>query len=159
VRKHISVVRKDIGNFRPKLSAAFNAFQKARDNYIRALSVSEEKQEGLDAFEMASSLLQIKVNEEKTETALAPGFTLPTDNDPPGFTSPYENDPLIMEYDAAMAPFALESPTPVSLAVATLPVRQEAPIMGAGTSHTQVTPPPAGLKSSGETPEDYEDMV
>ena len=151
-------------NFKPKLNAAYKAKQKAEEDYKRALAVFNNHNEDLNAMELSASLLRTLADSEKTETALAPGFTLPPDD-----------DPLITEYITAMGQASLASPNRVPLAAAAtaLPLREpirralfatattngEQPGGNTRDASTMPPAPSAGLKSSGETAEDYEDMV
>ena len=91
-------------NSKPKLDAAYKAKQKAEEDYKRALAVANNQNEDLQAMDQSASLLRPLADKEKTETALAPTALAP------GFTLPPDDDPLITEYISAMGQASLATP-------------------------------------------------
>ena len=162
-----------MANFKPKLNASFKAYKKAEEDYKRALAVSNNHHEDLNAMELSASLLRTLADAEKTETALAPGFSLPPDD-----------DPLITEYITEMGQASLASRhgDPLAAAATALPLREstrrslfasdttdseqlggnsttDPPPHSLRAPQPQDIPPFAGLKSTGETDEDYEEIL
>ena len=123
--------RRQIINFKPKLNAAYKAFKKAEDEYKRALAVANNHNEDLNAMELSASLLRTQA--ETTRRSLFASAT--TDGEQAEGNS----------RDASMM-------SPVALTTAPPP-------HSASETQPQDIPPFAGLKSSGETAEDYLEMI
>ena len=159
-------VRRQIVNFKPKLNAAYKAFKKAEDEYKRALAVANNHNEDLNAMELSASLLKTLAGAEKTGTVIAPAFNLPPDEDLNAMELPASllrtqaettrrslfasattdgEQPEGNSRDASMMPL---------VALTTAP-----PPHSVGATQPQDIPPFAGLKSSGETAEDYSEMI
>ena len=160
-------MRRQIVNFKPKLNAAYKAFKEAEDEYKRALAVANNHNEDLNAMELSASLLKTLADAENAGTAvIALAFNLPPDEDLNAMELPASllrtqanttqrslfasattngEQPEGNSRDASMMPL---------VALTTAP-----PPHSVGATQPQDIPPFAGLKSSGETAEDYSEMI